>query len=137
MGGTSRVKLLLDTHIWLWSLLEPARLSRRITNSLEDSGNELWISPISVWETIVLWRKKRLELHDEPLSWIAAALGRAPFREAPLTIEVALATETLVLPHRDPADRFLAATAKAYNLTLVTADQNLLNGKGYAVLANR
>ena len=131
------MKLLLDTHIWLWSLLEPARLSRRITKSLEDSGNELWISPISVWEIIVLWRKKRLELNDEPLSWIAGALARAPFREAPLTIEVAVTTETLVLPHRDPADRFLAATAKAYNLTLVTADQNLLNGKGYAVLANR
>ncbi|MGA3024255.1 MAG: hypothetical protein ABSF98_05755 [Bryobacteraceae bacterium] len=41
------------------------------------------------------------------------------------------------MPHHDPADRFLAATAKVYGLTLVTADENLLTGSGYLVLANR
>ena len=54
-----------------------------------------------------------------------------------MTHEVALETERVVLPHYDPADRFLAATAKAYGLTLVTADENLLGGSGYAVLPNR
>jgi PIN domain nuclease of toxin-antitoxin system len=42
-----------------------------------------------------------------------------------------------VLPHRDPVDRFLAATARTYGLTLVTADENLLSGSGYPVLGNR
>jgi PIN domain nuclease of toxin-antitoxin system len=135
MGGAPRVKLLLDTHIWLWSLLEPARLSRRIVKALE--ANEIWISPISAWEIIVLCRKNRIELNNDPAEWITDALARAPFHEAPLTMEIALATKTIVLPHRDPADRFLAATAKVYNLTLVTADRNLLKGKGYAVLGDR
>jgi PIN domain nuclease of toxin-antitoxin system len=48
-----------------------------------------------------------------------------------------LASDAIVLPHRDPADTFLAATAKVYDLTLVTADENLLRGKGYPVLSSR
>ena len=64
----------------------------------------------------------------------AALWPNSPFREAPLTHEVALASDAVVLPHRDPADTFLAATAKVYDLTLVTADENLLKGKGYSVL---
>ena len=46
--------LLLDTHIWLWSALDPSRLSKRVKDALEDPSNELWLSPISVWETLVL-----------------------------------------------------------------------------------
>jgi len=44
------VNLLLDTHIWLWSQLEPKKLGRRVTSELSNTGNELWISPVSVWE---------------------------------------------------------------------------------------
>jgi PIN domain nuclease of toxin-antitoxin system len=51
------MKLLLDTHIWLWSVLEPERLSRRVSKEIQDMSNELWLSPISVWELIVLWQK--------------------------------------------------------------------------------
>jgi len=75
-----------------------------------------------------------LILKGGPASWISASLAESPFREATLTNEVALASDSITLPHRDPADTFLAATAKVYDLTLVTADQNLLKGKGYSVL---
>jgi len=44
------VKLLLDTHIWLWALLEPEKLARRVRDALGLGENELWLSPISVWE---------------------------------------------------------------------------------------
>ena len=131
------MKLLLDTHVWLWSLAEQRRLSRRVTQALTNSRNELWLSPISSWEILTLFRKGRLPIKGNPSAWISAALSRVPFREASLTHEVAMATESIVLPHRDPADTFLAASAKVYGLTLVTADENLLNGKGYSVLANR
>jgi PIN domain nuclease of toxin-antitoxin system len=131
------MKLLLDTHIWLWSRMQPNRLSRRVAKALEDTRNELWISPISIWEILILCRKGRLVLGGDPPAWISSALAKVPFREAPLTHEVALATESIVLRHWDPADRFLAASAKIYGLTLVTADENLAGGKGYAVLANR
>ncbi len=48
------MKLLLDTHIWLWSALDPARLSRRVAAALENPTNELWLSPISLWEVLTL-----------------------------------------------------------------------------------
>ena len=79
----------------------------------------------------------RLVLNSSPAAWILAALKSVPFREATLTHEVAVAAETLILPHRDPADSFLAASAKVYGLTLVTADENLAVGKQHAVFLNR
>ena len=54
------------------------------------------------------------------------ALSATPARETPLTYEVALASRTIALPHQDPADRFIAATAKVLGLTLVTSDARLL-----------
>ena len=131
------MNLLLDTHIWLWSLLEPQRLSRRVAKALADARNELWISPISTWEILILCRKGRLVLNSSPAAWILAALNNAPLREATLTHEVAVAAETLILPHHDPADNFLAASAEVYGLTLVTADENLAAGKQYAIFLNQ
>ena len=76
-------------------------------------------------------------LHPDGARWIAAALSQIPFREATITHEVMLATNQVSLPQRDPADRFLAASAKAYDLTIVTADERLIGGSGYKVLANK
>jgi len=131
------VKLLLDTHVWLWSLLAPERISRRIAGELQSVRNELWLSPISVWEAAVLAEKGRVELDDEPRAWIGWALQRVPMKEAPLTREVALQSRAVDLPHDDPADRFLAATARVLDLTLVTADRRLLRAKTFRSLANR
>jgi PIN domain nuclease of toxin-antitoxin system len=64
-------------------------------------------------------------------------LKDAPIREAPLTAEVVLASKKISLPHRDPADTFLAATAHSFGLTLVTSDLRLLSAKGFSSLANR
>ncbi len=64
-------------------------------------------------------------------------LTAGPFREASLTHAVAQQSRRLSLEHSDPADRFVAATAVVYDLTLVTADARLLRGKGYRTLANR
>ena len=131
------MRLLLDTHIWLWSLLEPKRLSRKVARELERPGNELWLSPVSVWEVLILSDKGRIVLEGGATAWIESALLAAPLREAPFTNEVALATARVCLPHRDPADRFLAATAMVYGLTLVTADRNLGRSGDYAVLMSR
>lgn len=131
------MKLLLDTHIWLWSALDQARLSSRVTAALENPGNELWLSPISVWEVLTLCQKQRLVLHPNPQAWIADTLDAAPMREAQVTYQVAQETARVQLPHRDPADRFLVATARVFDLTLVTADEQLLKGRQVPVLANR
>jgi len=129
------LKLLLDTHIWLWSLHDPKRLGKRVQHELKDTANERWLSPISTWEALTLNAKNRIRLPADLDNWVARAT--APFREAPLTHEIALAARQLSLPHEDPADRFLAATAQVLDLTLVTANSALLGLGEIATLGNR
>jgi PIN domain nuclease of toxin-antitoxin system len=129
------LRLLLDTHVWIWSVLEPDRISGRLARELSDPGNELWLSPISVWEALLLHSKQRLRLSPDPAAWVMQAA--APLHEAPLTIEIAIAAHELAFSHPDPADRFLAATAGVLGLTLVTADQRLLGLGSIATLGNR
>jgi PIN domain nuclease of toxin-antitoxin system len=131
------VRLLLDTHIWIWSLLLPARLSRRVRAELESPDNELWLSPVSVWELLVLIEKGRVTVDKDPLPWVAEVSRAVPLREAALTHDVAVESRAIDLPHQDPADRFLAATARVYDLTLVTSDDRLLGSRRIATLANR
>jgi PIN domain nuclease of toxin-antitoxin system len=128
------VKLLLDTHIWIGMLLEPDRLAPKVARALQSQENELWLSPISIWELFMLVEKRRVALEMDTEEWIAQAGRFVPIKEAPLTAEVVLATRQLRLPHRDPADMFLAATAKVFELTLVTSDAHLLAIKGISLL---
>lgn len=131
------MKLLLDTHIWLWALLDPDRLAPRVRAALESPEHEIWLSPISVWEAHVLVERGRLVVTGSPAEWVERMVQAVPRREAAITHEVAIASRRLTLSHQDPADRFLAATAQVYGLTLVTADQRLLSTTDYAVLANQ
>ena len=129
------MKLLLDTHIWIWSLAEPKQLSPRVHRELKDPANELWLSPVSTWEALLLHSKGRIQLRDNAWDWITRATMH--MHEAPLTHEIVAAAHELPLPHQDPADRFLAATADVLGLTLVTADHRLLGLGTIATLANR
>jgi len=129
------LKLLLDTHIWIWSQQEPKHLGPRIREELDNETNELWLSPVSTWELLMLHRKKKIELDRDPELWIAESTSL--LFEASLTHEIVVAAEKLKIAHTDPADRFLAATAKVLGLTLVTADRRLLGLGDIATLANR
>jgi len=118
------LKLLLDTHVWLWLVLEPERLSRKAAAVVADTANEVFLSPISVWETLVLARRGRIDLTPDPQAWVEAALGRTAATAVELTHAIALRSETLPgFRSRDPADRFLVATALVGDLALVTADR--------------
>jgi PIN domain nuclease of toxin-antitoxin system len=130
------VRLLLDTHIWAWSLLEPERLGAGAAAALADPANELWLSPISTWELMMLIERGRIQVDLPPADWVKEAVGRIPLREASLTHAVALRSRALSLPHADPADRFIGATASVYELTLVTADRRLADSGDYDVLRN-
>jgi len=131
------LKLLLDTHIWIWSLIEPVRLFEGVRAALESDDNELWLSPISTWETLLLVERGRIAIEGDPQTLVSHMLKAGPFREASLTHAVAQESRRLSLEHSDPADRFVAATAVVYDLTLVTADARLLDGPGYRTLVNR
>jgi len=91
--------------------------------------HEIWLSAISVREIPVLNRKRRLALKDVDVpAWVADALAKSPVQEAPITYEIAMASEELALSHWDPADRFITATAQVLGATLITADARLTPG---------
>lgn len=131
------MKLLLDTHVLLWSLLDSDQLSEKIRTELERPANELWLSPVTIWEVHLLAEKGRILLKPDPSAWIQHILDTIPFHEAAVTHAVALMSRQIDLDHQDPADRFLAATAAIYELTLVTADERLLHSQQFKTLAAR
>jgi PIN domain nuclease of toxin-antitoxin system len=92
---------------------------------MRNPENELWLSPASTWEALLLNARGRIRLPVNLVEWLSQAT--APLREAPFTHEIVLLAQQLPLPHRDPADRFLAATAQIMDLTLVTGDDQLLS----------
>jgi len=128
------LKLLLDTHIWIWVVSSSSRLGKRTLEQLTSAENELWLSPISTWEALTLHYKGRVRLAGNVRDWLAKAIVGT--REAPLTHEIAVVARELPL-HQDPSDRLLAATAQVLDLTLVTADERLLGLGNIKTLANR
>ncbi len=128
------MRLLLDTHVWLWSTGEPAKLRTEVQVELDNPSNELWLSPISVWEVLLLAERGRVVLDEQQDAWIRKTLAQGRLNEAPITHEIALQSRQLPLVPRDPADRFLVATALVLGLTLVTADQRLVSLRQIPVL---
>lgn len=131
------MKYLLDTHIWYWLLVDPARLKADVAACLRRSDNELLLSAVSVWELLVLVRKGRIRVAGGADDWVRAAIARSPVREVPLTSAIAFESERLSLPHWDPADRFIAATAVVADALLVTSDEKLIGHAFLRVLSNR
>ena len=131
------MNLLLDTHIWIWNDTAPEKLTSEINRELACPENQLWLSPASIWEVTVLLEKRRINLQQDFRSWADESARDLQLQEAAITWEVAHELRYTMLSHRDPADRYLVATAKVYDLTLVTADDLLMNVPGLRVLANR
>ncbi len=130
------MNLLLDTHIWIWNDLQPERLTSRVSQELADAKNELWLSPVSLWELVLLVEKKRLRLNQEFHLWVTDSVKDLKLKEAPFTWDVANEFRFALLGYGDPADRFLVATARAYDMTLVTADERLLRIPNLNLLPN-
>jgi PIN domain nuclease of toxin-antitoxin system len=131
------VNILLDTQIWLWSFLEKRRIRKGLTEALEDPENQLWLSPVSVWEAMVLFQRGKIQIASDPGIWIRQALAKGFVAEAALTHEIALHSRLIELPHQDPADRFIAATALVRGFALATSDKHLLRCRGIHTLPNR
>jgi PIN domain nuclease of toxin-antitoxin system len=136
LDSGSKMKLLLDTHIWIWAIQSPERLSRRVRRELQRAGNELYLSPVSIWEAHFLERRQRLRVRPTFPEWLNEVFAQVPVREAPFTFAVATAASRIELPQADLGDLFLAATATACDLTLVTSDSQLLACSWLKTLSN-
>lgn len=123
------MKLLLDTHILIWQLVDSSRISDPIYAQMQQAANEdqLLVSAITPWQIALLVAKGRLKLTREVSDWIDTALGLPGIHLEPLSPAIAVASTRLPGEvHGDPADRILVATARHTDATLVTADHELL-----------
>ena len=103
--------IVLDTHIWIWFLTDDKKLPKNIVKSIINDPLKVIVSSISVWETLVLAEKGRLDLGKNPDKILRESLSSYPFLSAPVTDEIAILSRTLNFKHEDPADRIIAATA--------------------------
>ena len=128
------MKLLLDTHILLWALLEPQKLSPELRNALEDSDTTLLVSAATAWEIATKWRLDKLNQAQAVVEHYAMALHRLAAIELPISGAVARQAGLWDVPHRDPFDRLLAAQAQADNLVLASNDPAFAQFQGVVVL---
>ncbi|MBK9267020.1 MAG: type II toxin-antitoxin system VapC family toxin [Polyangiaceae bacterium] len=119
------MRVLLDTHVWLWWLLGSDKLPTRERDELDRlaSSSALGIAAVTLWETQMLHAKKRLTLNRSFNSWIRDAAAPNVVQVLALDVDVVIALNELPASfHGDPADRLIVATARAHRLSLATHD---------------
>ena len=118
------MRILLDTHVLIWTLIEPTRLRPEIQKQLRDPSQEVVFSVASVWEISIKVALGRDDFRVEPEELVSTALSTG-FTELPIHSSAALRVARLPLHHRAPFDRLLVAQAMAEPARLYTADRRL------------
>ena len=119
------MRLILDTHCWLWWIAEPERLTGDALSAIGDPGNTVFLSAVSSWEIAIKYRLGRLSLPEPPDRFVTPRIERDRFKPLPVTHRHALGVAGLPLHHRDPFDRLLVSQAMAEEATLVTTDEQM------------
>ncbi len=119
------MRILLDTHVWLWMVAEPERFSEEATSLLEDPANELLLSAASSLEIAIKYGLGKLLLPATPSRYVPEQIERTGVTPIPIEHSHALAVADLPVHHRDPFDRLLVATARLEDVPIMTADRQL------------
>ena len=117
------MKLLLDTHTFLWAVLEPNKLSKQTKSLLEDNENELFVSGASAWEIAIKYRLGKLTHAASVVKNYGYALSGLGALELPVVSNEALKAGLWNVDHRDPFDRLLAAQAVEQEIILISNDK--------------
>lgn len=116
------MKLLLDTHIFIWWAHQPEKLSPAALSALEDNANELLLSVVSVWEMQIKIQLGKLKLNLPLRELLKNQQETNDLTVSALALTHVLAMEALPFHHKDPFDRLLIAQSIEEGLTIVTAD---------------
>ncbi|HJD56338.1 MAG TPA: type II toxin-antitoxin system VapC family toxin [Rickettsia endosymbiont of Pyrocoelia pectoralis] len=122
--------LVLDTHVLLWSLLQPEELSEEIKHKINSAqeNSQLFLSSISLWEIAMLKFKKRINIYEPTKDFLESITNINGLTVKDISPEIAAESISLIDDfHGDPADRIIVATAKCLGATLLTRDQKILN----------
>ena len=119
------MKLLLDTHAFLWWIGDDARLSGPAREAIADPGNEVSFSVASAWELAIKTGLGRFEPDGDLGPFLEEQIQRNAFRVLPVKLEHAVSVSSLPAHHRDPFDRLLVAQAAVEGMTLVSRDSQL------------
>jgi PIN domain nuclease of toxin-antitoxin system len=121
--------LLMDTHVWFWTLTEPEKLSKAAFRLIQRAkSDQRAVASISVWEFAMMVTRRRIELKTTAEQWLEYAIHKTGLRVFELTPKVAVESCELPGPfHGDPADRIIVATARINGASLVTKDQRILD----------
>lgn len=126
--GSQPVKCLLDTHVWIWTQEERESLGPIALSLLEDTENDIYISPVSTLEISRLISMGQISLTGSLSNWIAVTSKNLLAHTADITHAIAARAYDLRGDfHKDPADRLLAATALENELSFITADERILD----------
>lgn len=119
------MKYLLDTHVFLWMLLHTDKLSKKVYNVLEDSGKEIYLSAISLWEIAIKHQLRKLDLGGVDIRLLPNVAAQSDVRIiTPEPYDFITYSELpLKKEHRDPFDRLLIHTAIRNNLILISKDK--------------
>jgi PIN domain nuclease of toxin-antitoxin system len=115
------MRALLDTHTFLWAILDDPRLSRR-AQQIFTGPNDLWLSVASIWEIIIKTKAGKLPLPSPTGPYIIGELGNNRIKVLPIALDHVLRIESLTVHHRDPFDRLLIAQSIEEKLPLISAD---------------
>lgn len=121
------MRLLLDTHAFLWAAGQSTKLSVAARAAVTDRGNDVYVSAAVAWEIAIKWAKGRLRLPFGADTYVPSRIAALGFTTLPVTIEHALAIAAQPSTHTDPFDRILIAQAQVEGLTLVTRDAAMLS----------
>ncbi len=116
------MRLLLDTHAFLWWLAGSQRLSQPARRAIEDEANDVLVSAASAWEITTKHRLDKLPEAGLIALELSATIASQSFKELPISVDDAGRAGRLPGPHRDPFDRVLAAQALARDLVVVSID---------------
>ena len=119
------MKVLLDTHTFLWWITDDPKLSLRVRGIISDGENEIFISAATGWEIAIKSQIGRLKLPDEPQRFILEQMKINGMKSLPIEMRHALHVSTLPTYHQDPFDRILIAQAQMEDLPVLSADPEI------------
>ena len=114
--------IIIDTCVLLWMVADPKKLSEKAARLIKENQDRLCVSAISAFEIAIKHKKKKLQLPTDPWPWFEQAAAFYHLKEIPISARIAALAPAVNVPHADPCDRIIIASAMSHELNIVSPD---------------